>query len=351
MIIDITPPISARLRVWPGDTPPSREMLLDMQRGDNITLSTLHATVHLGAHADAPSHYGADAASIDQRSLDYYLGECQAVDAELGVLLKLLEETGQLERTLVVASGDHGMPGVPAGKCNLYDHGVAVTLAMRVPGGKGGRVIDDLVRLPDLAPTFMEIGGVNPPTGLYGKSLLAILQSDKSGLVEPDRNWVITGRERHVARAREDNLPYPMRALRTPDFLYIRNFAPEQPYAGHIIYRNQSAIMQQWLELQAAGKLTGPAALWMRTNRPAEELYDTQADPHQIRDLSGDPTHNATLERMRGAVVTWMRDAADQGLINEAEMIQRMWPGGVQPETAQPYILPRRTTAAPTRDV
>lgn len=79
MIYDITPPISDRLRVWPGDTPPTREVLLDMKRGDPITLSTLHASVHLGAHADAPSHYGADAPSIDQRSLDYYLGPCQVV--------------------------------------------------------------------------------------------------------------------------------------------------------------------------------------------------------------------------------------------------------------------------------
>lgn len=79
MIYDLTPLISERLRVWPGDTPPAREVLLDMRKGDNITLSTLHATVHLGAHADAPSHYGADAPSIDARSLDYYLGLCQVV--------------------------------------------------------------------------------------------------------------------------------------------------------------------------------------------------------------------------------------------------------------------------------
>jgi len=79
MIYDITPPISARLQVWPGDTPPRREVLLDMKRGDNVTLSTLHGTVHLGAHADAPSHYGADAPAIDARSLDYYLGPCQVV--------------------------------------------------------------------------------------------------------------------------------------------------------------------------------------------------------------------------------------------------------------------------------
>jgi len=79
MIHDITPPITPRLQVWPGDTPPSREILCDMQRGDNITLSTLHATVHLGAHADAPSHYGAAAPAIHERSLDYYLGPCQVL--------------------------------------------------------------------------------------------------------------------------------------------------------------------------------------------------------------------------------------------------------------------------------
>ena len=107
--------------------------------------------------------------------------------------------------------------------------------------------------------------------------------------------------------------------------------------------------MQEWFCLQAAGRLTGPAALWMRTSRPAEELYDTQADPHQVEDLAARPEHARTLERMRQAVAAWMASVGDQGLINEAEMIARMWPGGVQPETARPYILPRRSTDAPDR--
>jgi len=79
MIYDLTPLISERLHVWPGDTPPSRQVLCDMKAGANLTLSTLHATVHLGAHADAPSHYGSDAPAIDERRLDYYLGRCQVV--------------------------------------------------------------------------------------------------------------------------------------------------------------------------------------------------------------------------------------------------------------------------------
>jgi arylformamidase len=78
-IHDISPPITTDLKVWPGDTPPSREVLLDMKRGANITLSTLRASVHLGAHADGPNHYSADAPAIDERPLELYMGRCQVV--------------------------------------------------------------------------------------------------------------------------------------------------------------------------------------------------------------------------------------------------------------------------------
>jgi N-sulfoglucosamine sulfohydrolase len=152
-----------------------------------------------------------------------------------------------------------------------------------------------------------------------------------------------------AARDRMDIEYDMMRSARDARFLYIRNFQPELPYVGHIIYRNQSAIMQDWLRLQAEGGLSGAASLWMQTSRPAEELYDTKADPHQIRNLAGDSTYRATLERMRRAVVDWMTRVHDQGLINEAEMIQRMWPNGIQPETAEPYVLSRRSTERPAR--
>ena len=78
-IYDITPPITASLAVWPGDTPPRREVLLDIAKGDSITLSTLHATVHLGAHADGANHFGAGAAGIEARPLEDFLGPCQVI--------------------------------------------------------------------------------------------------------------------------------------------------------------------------------------------------------------------------------------------------------------------------------
>ncbi len=83
-LYDITPLVTPKLAVWPGDTPASREVLCDLAKGDTITLSTLRATVHLGAHADAPSHYGVNGCTIEAQSLAPYLGPCQVITATIG---------------------------------------------------------------------------------------------------------------------------------------------------------------------------------------------------------------------------------------------------------------------------
>ena len=262
------------------------------------------------------------------------------MDSQVGEILKQLEDDGLTGTTIVLYWSDHG-DGVPRAKRSLYDSGLRVPLMIRWPKGVGsaptpGSVSDELVSFVDLAPTVLALAGVEIPTHLPGR----VLAGPKAGPAPP---LVF------AARDRMDTEYDMMRSARDERFLYIRNFSPELPYAGHITYRNQSAIMQEWFRLQAEGKLTGPPALWMRTSRPAEELYDTRTDPHQIRDLSAEPTYRATLERMRKAVTDWMTRSGDQGLVNEPEMIQRMWPGGVQPETAQPYILSRSDTEVQAR--
>ncbi|MCH7591308.1 MAG: cyclase family protein [Planctomycetes bacterium] len=104
MIYDISPPISENLKVWPGDTPPTREMQLDMKRGDNLTLSTLRSTVHLGAHADAPSHYGINAPTIDEQPLEIYIGRCQVMTVTTEPLTRIgpdaIEEAIEAQRVL-----------------------------------------------------------------------------------------------------------------------------------------------------------------------------------------------------------------------------------------------------------
>ena len=257
------------------------------------------------------------------------------MDTRVGELLKQLEDDGLADSTIVFYWSDHG-DGVPRAKRSLYDSGLRVPLMIRWPKSLNppfspGTVNNQLVSFIDLAPTVLALAGLDVPAHMQGRVLIG-----PKAAPEPD--FVFGARDRM-------DIEYDMmRSARDKRFLYIRNFAPELPYAGFIIYRNQSDIMQEWLRLQAERKLTGPAALWMRTYRPPEELYDTTADPHQVNNLAGDPAHRTRLEQMRRAIDAWMTKINDQGLINEPEMIQRMWPGGVQPETAPPFIVARGDT-------
>ncbi|MBL9187776.1 MAG: sulfatase [Opitutaceae bacterium] len=270
-----------------------------------------------------------------------YLGECQAVDAYLGVLRARLEAAGELDRTLIVLSGDHGMPGVPSGKCNLYDHGTAVPLVMRVPGGKPGRVVDDFVCLPDLAPTFMEIGGAPVPAGLYGRSLLNVLRSDRSGQVEADRTWVITGRERHVEDARAGYLPYPMRALRTKDFIYIRNFAPDRTPMGDngTALTSSQDVLENTTRVGLSDMDGSPTKAWLIAHRddpqwkwhyehafgrrPAEELYDLRTDPDQVKNVAADPAYAQTKAEMGARLMKTLIEAKDPRVTGDGQTFDR----------------------------
>ena len=145
-----------------------------------------------------------------------YLGEAMAFDMACGELLKMLTEMGELDNTLVVVSGDHGIPGYPRAKCNVTDFGSRVLLAMRMPGAiDAGRRVDTPVSLIDLAPTFLAAAGVAAKDDINGQNLLPVLAT--GGRTADLRGWALIGKERHVDVGQDGGLPYPMRALRTPD--------------------------------------------------------------------------------------------------------------------------------------
>ena len=273
-----------------------------------------------------------------------YMGEIQAWDAGVGVLLKKLENIGELDQTLVVLSGDHGMPGVPGGKCNLYDHGVGVALIVRGPGVKPGRVVDDFVNLMDLAPTFLEAGGVKPPATMIARSFLDVLRSDKSGQVDPARTWVVTGRERHVAAAREGNLPYPHRGLRTAEFLYVRNFAPERWPMGSPRFESKADLPSaKALETNTfvafADMDASPTKAWLVRQyaepewewhynhafgkRPAEELYDLRNDPDQTKNLASDPAFAARKRELSDRLLKILAEAKDPRVTGDGQTFER----------------------------
>ena len=273
-----------------------------------------------------------------------YFGEIQAFDAAIGILLNRLESSGQLDNTLVVISGDHGMPGMPRGKCNLYDFGTAVALVARFPGRPGNRIIDDFTSLMDLAPTFLEAAGLPLPSGIHGRSLLPLLDSNQSGLIDPARNHVITGRERHVANARDLALPCPQRALRTANHLYIRNFAPDRwpmgnPKAADASDLPSTDVLSSNTHIAFADMDASPTKAWLILNgrqpqwqkfydlafakRPAEELYDLRKDPAQLVNLAADPAHAATKDSLSRQLVDSLRAAGDPRLSGDGLAFDR----------------------------
>lgn len=284
-----------------------------------------------------------DVATI-RADLADYLGEVQAWDEGVGVILEILRESGELENTVIVISGDHGIPGVPGGKCNLYDFGVGVPLIIAGPGIQGGRVVDDFVNLMDLAPTFLELGGVEIPKSMTAKSLCNVLHSMKSGLVDPSRSYVVTGRERHVAAARDDNLPYPQRALRTKDFLYIRNFEPDRwPMGGPKDVTETSAPATKVLEQNTfaafADMDASPTRTWMILHRndkkwqwhynyafgkrPGEELFDLRADPDQVKNVADVEKYAKVRQEMSQRLMTILREMEDPRVVGDGQTFER----------------------------
>lgn len=295
----------------------------------------------------------ADVPEIREDLADYF-GEVQAFDAALGLLIKRLEEIGELDNTLVVVSGDHGAPGFPHGKCNLYDFGSSVSLAIRGAGTRGGRVVDDLVSLTDLAPTYLELGGVAVQESMTGRSLVGILRSEKSGHIEPDRDAVFIGRERHVDMARADYLPYPQRAIRTHDFLYIINFKPDRYPLGdpYGLDSDNPPIAEQITEntfVTFPDEDAGPAKAWLvgqRDNpkwrplfdlaygkRPREELYDLRADPHQVNNVAADPKYADTRAKLEARLMDELKRTGDPRLIDDGKFFETPPMAGPASET------------------
>ncbi|MEI6074912.1 MAG: sulfatase [Verrucomicrobiota bacterium] len=273
-----------------------------------------------------------------------YMGQILAWDAGIGVIVDRLRALGELDNTLLVISGDHGMPGVPGGKCNLYDHGVAVALIVRGPGIKSGRFVDDFVNLMDLAPTFLEAGGVKSPDVMTGRSFMNVLHSDKSGQIDPVRTWVVTGRERHVADAREGNLPFPHRALRTADFLYIRNFAPDRWPMGSPKFTSQAdipamAALERDTYAAFADMDASPTKAWLVHQfgeedwewqynyafgkRPAEELYDLRKDPDEIANCADDPAYAKQKGELSARLMQILTAAKDPRMAGDGHTFDR----------------------------
>lgn len=242
-----------------------------------------------------------------------YLWEVQRFDREVGQIIEQLTAMGELENTIIVVSGDNGMP-FPRCKATLYDQGTRVPLAIRWGGEVDARrKVTDFVSLCDMAPTFLEAAGLKPSKQMTGRSLIPLLKSASSGQLDPTRTFALSGMEKHV-------YSYPSRALRTKDFLYIRNLSSEKWPTGEVEGHNprydfattpwptesgafsfniDPSPSKQYLRLHRNEEDTRRFADLSFSEHLAEELYDLHKDPEQLANVAGQLDYAKIRQRLR----------------------------------------------------
>lgn len=256
--------------------------------------------------------------------LDYYY-EIERFDREVGKILAILEATGELDNTLIVITGDNGMP-FPRAKANIYDAGTHIPLAISWPARiKPGQLCTGFVSFVDLAPTFLASAGIRVPDAMRGKDLLPLMTGRKD-LVKRDKMFL--ERERHAA-VRKGNVGYPSRGIRTKDFLYIRNFRSDRwpagdPEFGTVRFGDMDkSPTKDYLMIHKDDAEIVPFFRRAFMKRPAEELYDLRLDPDQLTNIAGAKQYAVVVRKLSKELDQWMQDTNDPRLNNGGDYLER----------------------------
>ena len=244
-----------------------------------------------------------------------------AMDAWAGKLIGQLKKDGLYEETIIFFWSDHGI-GLPRGKRWLYDSGTHIPLIVRIPGkyrkqgglapgqARPGTVSDRLISSIDFGPTVLHLAGLDVPDHVQGRPFLG------PGPATP-RDFVYGGRDRMDER-------YDIiRMVRDRRFKYIRNYEPLKTFHQYINTAEKGATMRELRKLHDAGRLRPAAERYFAPSKPVEELYDCEADQHELCNLAGDPKFADVLKRMRTAHLAWVRRTRDLGLVPEAIIARR----------------------------
>jgi len=266
------------------------------------------------AQVQVPPYYP-DTATVRSDIARHY-NNIAMMDRQVGEMLEQLEADGLANSTIVIWTTDHG-DGLPRAKRDLFEAGIKVPMIIRwpeayrpegvVPGGIDVR----LVSFVDLAPTILRLAGVSLPAYMQGRDIIT---------AQP-RDYI------YASRDRIDEVTDRQRAVRDNRYKYIRSWYPQQPGGHRLAFRDNLKMMQELWQLLEEGKLNDQQRQWFEP--PGEErLFDLQKDPFELNNLAADPTHRATLQRMRDALATWQDEVEDWGEQSEAEMLASFRPNG-----------------------
>ncbi len=270
-----------------------------------------------------PDYYPED--SIVRQDVARNYSNIELLDKQLGEKIAELKKAGLYDKTIIFFFSDHGGP-LPRGKREIYDSGLRVPLLVHFPGGAHAGRVDDLVSYVDLAPTILSLAGIKPPDYMQGQAFLGTYKAS-----EP-RKYIFGSGDRF------DEFSDRIRVIRDKRYLFVKNYYPELPAYKDVTYRKQMDMMNELLRLRDGGKLSGPTAYWFRPAKTKEEFYDCQTDPFNLNNRIDDPQYAAKIKELRDALDHFVTDIHDKASIPEAQMIEQMWPGGVQPKTDQPII-------------
>jgi N-sulfoglucosamine sulfohydrolase len=255
-----------------------------------------------------------------------YAIEVEWYDKQIGAAVKMLEQKGLLENTLIIATSDHGMP-FPRVKGQIYDEGYHVPFVAMWKGKiSAGRIVTDFITFPDLAPTLLDLTDVQAPDQMTGQSFLPQLLSDKSGRIESERNYTLLGKERHDV-GRDDNglhsVAYPVRAIRNDSFLYSRNLLPHRWPAGDPKYGYKNTDGSPTKSFLTDLEKSNPEYKYFKMSfgkRPKEELYDVLNDPHCVNNLAGNPAYAAIKKRLWEQLESELIAQGDPRILGQGEI-------------------------------
>jgi len=246
--------------------------------------------------------------------MDWYYTSVESLDTQVGEVMALLDKLKLRKSTLVIYTSDHGA-GVPFSKWTLYDAGLKVPFIASWPGKIKAGVADAMISFVDMLPTCIELAGGEAPKTIDGKSFLGILEG-----VSHSHHDVIFGA--HTTMGIIEGSHYPIRAVRTRNYKYIRNFNPQGTFENLITrgmkkdpdlpgeYKRPSALWPYWV---AAAKNDPQIAQRVKLfrKRPAEELYDLRKDPYELNNLADDPAMKDVLHDLRTRLQKWMKQQGD----------------------------------------
>lgn len=291
---------------WYSSRDPHRPFRKEGWKKSKIDLQTIEVPPYLP-----------DTEEVRKDIADYYY-EIQLFDREVSSYMSLVGEMGQLENTIIIICSDNGWQ-MPRGLANLYDFGTKIPLIISWPDHFiGDRQIEDFVSLNDFAPTFLELVGIDVPSEMNAKSFVNILTSENGGRIDEDRNFVVTGRERH-AFVRKDGAGYPGRAIRTDNYLYIRNYEADRWPAGDPpLFGDVDAHMLHY---------PAPTKFYMLTHkdddevkplfdmafgmRPEEELFDLAKDPYQQINVTDMPEYQDIKKKLSNQLNEYLVTSGD----------------------------------------